>query len=114
MFNATNELFWLNSKVAYLKSAQNKAEIGPFFQWWPVSALSRWITTIFKGVLLNYRSLKTPDWDDKKMLVTVDIVYIHHLKSDIWSVEVALEASQKQTTTQHPSPSFIFTGWESL
>ena len=31
MSNATKELFWLNSEVAFLKSAQNEAEIGPFF-----------------------------------------------------------------------------------
>ena len=30
MFNARKELFLLNSKVAFLKSAQNEAEIGPF------------------------------------------------------------------------------------
>ena len=31
MFDATKELFLLNSKIAFLKSAQNEAEIGPFF-----------------------------------------------------------------------------------
>ena len=32
MFNAAKQLFWLNSKVAFLKSAQNEAGIGPYFQ----------------------------------------------------------------------------------
>ena len=31
MFDATKELFWLNSKVGFLKCAQNEDEIGPFF-----------------------------------------------------------------------------------
>ena len=30
-FDARKEVFWLISKVAFLKGAQNEAEIGPFF-----------------------------------------------------------------------------------
>ena len=32
MFNATQQFFLLNSKIIFLKSAQNEAEMGPFFQ----------------------------------------------------------------------------------
>ena len=40
VFDATNYHFWLNSKIAFLKSAQNEAEIGPFFQQCTVNHIS--------------------------------------------------------------------------
>ena len=58
-----NDSYWVNSKVAFLKSATNATWIRPFFLWWPLTKL--WLIIIYNFLI----DLQSSDWSWRRKYI---------------------------------------------